>query len=90
VLEVCLLRGVNPKQIVVVDNASIDGTPDYLQQLGLGSVILNCQNLSCGAAWNQGILARQSDWTIVINNDIIVAPNFAQKLINFAKLKKFC
>ena len=62
------LRHVTYKnlEVIVVDNASTDGTQKYLMQMGLGGVILNRQNLSCGAAWNQGILARQTDWTIVI------------------------
>ena len=83
-VESLIISGVNPSQIVAVDNASTDGTPEYLKQLGLGAVILNRQNLSCGSAWNQGILAQQSEWTIVMNNDIIVAPGFAQRLIDFA------
>jgi GT2 family glycosyltransferase len=69
---------------VAVDNASTDGTPEYLQQLGIGATILNRQNLSCGAAWNQGILAQQSDWTIVMNNDIVVTDGFVDRLISFA------
>ena len=68
-VESLISSGVDASQIVAVDNASTDGTPEYLRQLGLGATILNRQNLSCGAAWNQGILARQSEWTIVMNND---------------------
>lgn len=79
-----LASGVDASSIVAVDNASTDGTSEYLQQLGLGAVILNRQNLSCGAAWNQGILAHQSEWTIVMNNDIVVAPDFVLRLIDFA------
>jgi len=87
-LESLINSGVNPKQIVAVDNASTDGTPEYLKQIGLGATILNRQNLSCGAAWNQGILARQSEWTIIMNNDIVVPPDFAERLIAFASLHK--
>jgi GT2 family glycosyltransferase len=78
------MSGVTADRIVAVDNASTDGTQAYLKQLCLGTTILNRQNLSCGAAWNQGILAQQSEWTIVMNNDIIVAPGFAERLIDFA------
>jgi GT2 family glycosyltransferase len=73
---------------VVVDNASTDGTPEYLQKFCLGETILNRQNLSCGTAWNQGILSQQSEWTIVMNNDILVAPGFVQGLIAFASSNK--
>ena len=83
-VESLINSGVDASQIVAVDNASTDGTPEYLKQLGLGATILNRQNLSCGAAWNQGILAHQSEWTIVMNNDIIVPPDFAERLVAFA------
>jgi N-acetylglucosaminyl-diphospho-decaprenol L-rhamnosyltransferase len=83
-VESLLQSGVAPHQIVAVDNASTDGTQEYLKNLGLGATILNRQNLSCGAAWNQGILAQQSEWSIVMNNDIVVAPDFAERLIAFA------
>lgn len=87
-VESLLMSGVDSSCIVAVDNASTDGTPDYLKQSGLGEVILNRQNLSCGAAWNQGIMAKQSEWTIVMNNDIVVAPGFAKRLIDFASSHK--
>jgi GT2 family glycosyltransferase len=76
--------GVPLENLVVVDNHSTDGTPDYLRSLQPGQVILNRENLSCGAAWNQGILAMQKEWTIVMNNDIVVAPGFAERLIHYA------
>jgi glycosyltransferase involved in cell wall biosynthesis len=76
--------GTEAAKIVAVDNGSSDGTQNYLKNAGLGSLILNKQNLSCGAAWNQGILAQQSEWTIVMNNDIVVPKGFAKRLIQFA------
>jgi GT2 family glycosyltransferase len=79
-----LKSGVDAKRIAVVDNASTDGTQDFLRSQHLGAVILNKQNLSCGAAWNQGILAHQAEWTIVMNNDAIVHDGFATRLIDFA------
>jgi GT2 family glycosyltransferase len=87
-LDSLLESGVEASRIVVVDNASTDGTPEYLRKQQLGGIILNRQNLSCGAAWNQGILAQQSEWTIVMNNDIVVAPGFAKLLIEFATSNK--
>jgi GT2 family glycosyltransferase len=86
-----LLRaGCRPDQIVAVDNGSTDGSAHYLQNnSGVGHVILNKQNLSCGAAWNQGILARQSEWTIVMNNDLVVSQNFAERLIDAAIANDF-
>ena len=83
-LDSLLKSGTRPEQIVVVDNGSTDGTREFLQTAPVGQVILNRDNLSCGAAWDQGILARQSEWTFVMNNDIVVTDGFAERLIDYA------
>jgi len=71
-------------RVVVVDNGSHDGTRDYLADQSFGKVILNKANLGCGVAWNQGALEQQSDWTIVMNNDVLVTPQWAERLIDAA------
>lgn len=77
--------GADLKRVVAVNNASQDDTFQYLSSLGLGGVINNKVNLGCGAAWNQGVLALQSEWTIIINNDVLIPPNFVVDLIKGAK-----
>jgi len=77
---------VDFSRIVAVDNASTDGTQVWLNQQGLGFVILNSRNLGCGVAWNQGALALQSRWTIVMNNDVICARGWLENLIDAAEL----
>ena len=72
-------------RLVIVDNASTDGTQDYLRKLGEGvSIIINKSNLGCGVAWNQGALLFQSDWTIIMNNDVIVSEDWINRLIDTA------
>lgn len=68
-------------RLVVVDNASSDQTREYLSGLALGRVIHNRCNLGCGVAWNQGALELQADWTIVMNNDVIVSDGWVNNLI---------
>lgn len=72
---------VDFSRIVAVDNGSTDGTRDWLQQQGFGAVVLNERNLGCGAAWNQGALAIQSKWTVVMNNDVVCAKGWLQNLL---------
>lgn len=76
---------VDFSRIVAVDNGSTDGTREWLQQQGFGAVILNARNLGCGAAWNQGALAIQSKWTIVMNNDVVCAKGWLHNLLNAAE-----
>ena len=76
---------VDFSRIVAVDNGSTDGTREWLAQQGFGSVILNNRNLGCGAAWNQGALAIQSKWTIVMNNDVVCAKGWLAQLLQCAE-----
>jgi GT2 family glycosyltransferase len=88
-----LATGVDRARIVAVDNASSDDTRTYLESLNLGRCILNKGNLGCGVAWNQGALAFQSEWTVVMNNDVVVAPGWLGALIACARehrLKLVC
>lgn len=84
------LLGTNTslKRVAIVDNCSTDGTQEYLQSLDLGALIINKSNLGCGVAWNQGALALQSEWTVVMNNDIIVSENWINDLIEEAEKNK--
>jgi len=76
--------GTPLERLVIVDNGSHDGTQEYLQNLSVGRKIFNTQNLGCGVAWNQGALALQAEWTIIMNNDVIVSPLWIEKLIGAA------
>jgi GT2 family glycosyltransferase len=76
---------VDFSRIVAVDNGSTDGTREWLQQQGFGAVVLNDRNLGCGAAWNQGALAIQSKWTVVMNNDVICAKGWLRNLLAIAE-----
>ncbi len=77
--------GIDLARVCVVDNGSTDGTREYLQTLPFGAVILNKQNLGCGTAWNQGALALQAEWTVVMNNDVICPPGWLENLITAAE-----
>ena len=80
-----ITHGTPLDRLVVVDNGSKDETRDYLSTLPLGGRIFNNQNLGCGVAWNQGALHLQSEWTIVMNNDVLVSPNWIENLIGAAE-----
>jgi GT2 family glycosyltransferase len=74
-------HGTPLDRLIAVDNGSTDETRDYLSTLPLGGKIFNKANLGCGVAWNQGALVHQAEWTIVMNNDVLVSPFWIEKLI---------
>jgi len=78
-------HGTPLDRLVAVDNGSSDETRSYLQTLDLGGRIFNTQNLGCGVAWNQGALALQSEWSIIMNNDVLVSPHWIENLIGTAE-----
>lgn len=80
--------GTPLERLVIVDNASTDTTLRYLQGLPLGKVVHNHSNLGCGVAWNQGALEFQSDWTIIMNNDVLVCQDWVESLIASAQENK--
>jgi len=65
-------------ELIVVDNASSDGTPEYLKGIDGITVIPNACNLGCAKAWNQGIQASKGDV-----NDIIVTSGWLPALLHF-------
>ncbi len=77
--------GTNASQIVLVDNNSNAATQSYYETLDLPiKIIKNKSNMGCGVAWNQGTLLNQSEWTIIMNNDVVVQNDFAERLIQSA------
>jgi GT2 family glycosyltransferase len=69
-------------ELIVVDNASTDGTPDYLKGIGV-TIIQNTTNLGCAKAWNQGIRASRGSVIGILSNDIVVTPGWLPALLGF-------
>lgn len=72
-------------EVIVVDNASADETPQRLQAWQQQDperrrIVLNQDNLGFGPAVNQGLALAQGDYLIILNNDIIVGPGWARGL----------
>lgn len=84
-IQSLIKAGTPLNRLIVVDNGSTDDTREYLSTLPLGGRIYNHANLGCGVAWNQGALVQQAEWTIVMNNDVIVSPRWIENLITTAE-----
>src|SRR6266446_2683225 len=72
-------------EVIVVDNNSTDGTPEYLKQaektLPNLRVILNKRNLGFAAANNIGLRQATGDYLVLLNNDTIVTRGWLSTLI---------
>ncbi len=72
-------------EVIVVDNASTDGTPEFLSAWAAGRgdarVILNAANLGFAAGNNVGLAAAGGDYLVILNNDTVVTPWWAWRLV---------
>jgi GT2 family glycosyltransferase len=73
-------------ELILVDNASSDGTPDYLRSVRdkHDNVVLLLNDVNKGFAGgnNDGMRVAQGDSVILLNNDTMVTPNWLDDLLS--------
>jgi GT2 family glycosyltransferase/ABC-type phosphate transport system ATPase subunit len=74
-----------PFEVIVVDNASTDGTTDYLNQVAAlhpsVHIVCNQTNRGFAAAVNQAADAASGDFYVILNNDVIVTKGWLDRLL---------
>jgi GT2 family glycosyltransferase len=72
-------------EVVVVDNASTDGTPAYLRRLAAVDdrvrLVLNEANIGFAAALNRGVAEARCSHLVLMNNDVIAPPRAIARLV---------
>jgi N-acetylglucosaminyl-diphospho-decaprenol L-rhamnosyltransferase len=89
VLQTCL-ESLRPEwertwaEVIVVDNASTDGTPDLVRDhYPAVRLIANAANRGFGAANNQGMTAAGGRYLLLLNPDTVVLPGALEALVAF-------
>src|SRR5208337_3948189 len=86
-LESVLAQKYTAKEIIVVDNASNDGTVDILEQFeDRCQIYYNDENIGFAAAQNQAISLSSAEWVLTLNPDVLLLPNFIQALVDAAQI----
>ena len=91
--RVCLqsvLRNTDPRhELILVDNGSSDGTPDYLHQVARSRagcrVILNDENLGYAAGNNRGLAVSRGKNMILLNSDTVVTEGWLERIVGAAE-----
>ena len=69
-------------RVIVVDNASADGTPAMVRERFPDALVLELpDNLGFGRAVNAGAAAGDGDAIVLVNNDLFVEPQFVSALV---------
>jgi GT2 family glycosyltransferase/tetratricopeptide (TPR) repeat protein len=71
-----------PYEVIVVDNASADGTPEYLESLAGVTLIRNATNRGFPAAANQGLRAARGRQALLLNNDTVVTTGWLRRMLD--------
>ena len=75
-----------PKRIVVVDNASGDGTPQWLSREFPGVEVLPLKrNLHYAGGVNEGVALTRSPWVLILNHDIELERGVVEELLRRAE-----
>lgn len=76
-------------ELIVVDNASADGTPRWLAALAKKDprvrVLRNRENLGFAKAVNRGMRAARGKYLVWLNNDTLVSPRWLETMIECAE-----
>jgi GT2 family glycosyltransferase len=71
-------------EIILVDNGSTDGSAGLAARAGARVLRLE-RNFGFAAAVNRGIEACQADWIAILNNDVTLAPDWLEILLDAAE-----
>ncbi len=77
-------------EVIVVDNASSDGSPDFLRKWAAATpptgqtrrLILNDDNRGFAAGNNQGLAVATGDYMVILNNDTYVTRGWVGTMLN--------
>jgi N-acetylglucosaminyl-diphospho-decaprenol L-rhamnosyltransferase len=76
------LRADGVEEIVVVDNASTDGSLDAVAKLDADAVLVPTGgNLGFGSAANRGLAVTRGEYVAVLNPDVVVEPGTTKALV---------
>src|ERR1700684_3150016 len=74
-------------EVIIVDNASTDGTVDLLEQFSdTCQIHYNDENIGFAAAQNQAIGLSSGEWVLTLNPDVLLLPNFIQSLVDAGQI----
>jgi len=75
-----------PMEIIVVDNASSDGSPDYVEsEYPNVRLIRNAENMGFAKANNIGVSISSGDYLCFVNSDVEVLPDCITRLVNYCE-----
>jgi GT2 family glycosyltransferase len=77
----------SPAEVIIIDNASTDGTRNLLATLATrANVIYNQTNAGFAAAQNRAARQASGNWLLSVNPDVVLDPDFIANIVAAAEL----
>jgi GT2 family glycosyltransferase len=73
----------NSYEIIVVDNASNDGSYEYFAENFNDVIIIKSENVGYGRALNQALKIARGEYRMILNSDIILLENSVEAMVYF-------
>jgi GT2 family glycosyltransferase len=81
-LHYVLAQSLQELEVIIVDNASSDETPQLLRRFeNQTQVIYNKENTGFAGGQNQAIELARGAWVLTLNPDVRLSPNFLSRLL---------
>jgi GT2 family glycosyltransferase len=75
-----------PKEVIIVDNASTDGTAAIIREYeSCAGIVSNRENVGFAAGQNQAIALSNAPWILTLNPDVRLTPGFIRTLVSAAE-----
>ncbi len=71
-------------EVILVDNASIDGSKEYFEQDNRIKYIYSWENLGFGRANNVGMMIAKGEYLFLLNSDTVLLNDALQQFYNYA------
>lgn len=86
-LESVLAQKYPDLELIVIDNASTDGTTDILEPFeDRCRIVYNQENVGFAAAQNQAIAMARGEWVLTLNPDVLLMPGFIKQLVEAGQI----
>ncbi|MBV9762388.1 MAG: glycosyltransferase family 2 protein [Acidobacteriaceae bacterium] len=69
-----------PDQVIVIDNGSRDATQMVARESGADLIVFP-ENRGFAAAVNEGVRQASGDWLLIVNNDVVLEPEWLERLL---------
>ncbi len=73
-----------PDQVIVVDNGSADDT-QLVARRHAADLIVFPENRGFAEAVNEGVRRAKADWVLILNNDVVLEPEWLERLLTSAE-----